>query len=98
MHDDGRRRVPGHMKPVIYHAVVQTQPANPEVAPYVLCGTLTPLEIHRLWDSLVGLARTEGRPIDVEISLAGDEKETVAYELAERLVGLSHYDITVRVG
>jgi hypothetical protein len=98
MHDDERHRARGHVNPVIYHAVVHTQPANPEVAPYVLCGTLTPVEIHRLWDSLVGLARTEGHPIDVEISLAGDQKETAAYELAERLAGLSNYDITFRVG
>jgi hypothetical protein len=85
------------MKAVRYHAVVHTQAANPEVPPYVLRGTLTPVEIQRLWDSLVGLAHTEGGPILVEIGLAGDENETLADELAERFAALSHYHITVRV-
>jgi hypothetical protein len=90
--------VPDQLSSVTFFAVIRTQPANPAVAPFVVCGKLTPVEVHRLWDWLVGFARVEERPIDVEITLAGDQKEMAAGELAERLIGLSYYNITLRVG
>jgi hypothetical protein len=94
---DGRdgRGATVKVQKVTYQATMRIVGSAAGVAVHYLRGELTPQGVERLLDA--AMTAGQGQAVELEITLAGDEKSSMARQLRARLVNLSRHRITVRV-
>ncbi len=83
------------MQMIVYHAVMRARGTAERAVLQVRWGEALPNGIHDLCNSAISTA--QGGPLDVEITLTGEGKESLAGQLAGRLAQLADQGIAVRV-
>jgi hypothetical protein len=84
------------MQPIIYHAVMRTRGAAAGVVLFSRWGEASPYGIHELYNS-ARVCPAQGQPLDLEITLTGEGKESLAHQLKGRFVRLACHGISVRL-
>lgn len=84
------------MQIIVYHAVMRGRGTSERAVVQVRWGEASPHGIHELCNSAIAAALLGG-PLDVEITLTGEGKESLAHQLAARLTRLAEQGITARV-
>jgi hypothetical protein len=87
------------MQMILYHAVMRARGTARRAVLEVRWGEASPHGIHEFCNSVISVAHIVGEagPLDLEIILTGEEKESLAHQLTGRLARLAEQGIAVRV-
>ena len=83
------------MQMIVYHAVMRARGTAEHAVLQVRWGEASPHGIHELCNSAIIAAQVG--PLDMEITLTGEGKESMAHQLTGRLARLAEEGIVVRV-
>jgi hypothetical protein len=83
------------MQMIVYHAVMRARGTVERAVLQVRWGEASPYGIQELCNCAVIAAQVG--PLDLEITLTGEGKESLAHQLAGRLARLAEQGIAVRV-